>query len=145
MKSNKTNQGHEMSTSLVLSLQRDSQQRNYYVLAEKRKGQLILMEEYAGTDASDNYTVFHSWDEALKDLSKFEGSIAGEKRWWSYCPGWMYFNPAFIHQGLKQVFSKLIVQSLGDVVESDVVKEEKERFSIWAKICNASMELKMIN
>jgi len=145
MKNNKKNECAEMNTSLVLSLQRDLQQRNYYVLAEDKKRQLILMEEISSTTESDTFTVFHSWDEALKELNKFESSIAGEKRWWSYCPGWMYFNPSFIHNGLKKIFSKLLIQSLGEVAESDVISEEKERFNVWAKICNASRELKLQN
>jgi len=81
MKNNKKNECAEMNTSLVLSLQRDLQQRNYYVLAEDKKRQLILMEEVSSTTESDTFTVFHSWDEALKELNKFESSIAGEKRW----------------------------------------------------------------
>jgi len=57
----------------------------------------------------------------------------------------MYFNPSFIHNGLKKIFSKLLIQSLGEVAESDVISEEKERFNVWAKICNASRELKLQN
>lgn len=132
----RTSQKPNMSASLVLSLQRDLHLRNYYLVAEKRRQQLILMEESTAGVDEDNYIVFNSWEEALKDMSKFEGSIASGKRWWSYCPGWMYFNPAFIHQGLKQIFSKLIVQSLDDLEESDVVVEEKERFNIWAQTCS---------
>ncbi len=126
----------ELNDSLVLSLQREQHSRNYYLVSEKRRRQLILMEDSSSKEDADNYTVFKNWEDALKDLNKFEGEIASGKRWWSYCPGWMYFNPAFIHQGLKQIFSKLIVQSLDDIEESDVVVEEKERFNIWAQTCS---------
>ncbi len=125
----------EKNPSLMLSLQRDSLLRNYYLAREGRKQKLIFMEEYSSFDNPDHYTVFQSWEDALRDLSKFEDSIDTGKRWWSYCPGWMYFNPAFIHKGLKQIFSKFIVQSLDGVVDSDVAKEEKERFNVWVQTC----------
>jgi len=108
-----TTTNQDLNDSLVLSLQREQHFRNYYLVSEKRRRQLILMEDSSSDDEVDNYTVFNSWEDALKDLNKFEGAIATGKRWWSYCPGWMYFNPAYIHQGLKQIFVKLIVKSLG--------------------------------
>ncbi len=134
-----------MSTSLVLSLQRELLFRNYYVLPEKRSQALILMEEGSSAGNSDHYTVFHSWEDALKELNKFEGDIAAGKRWWSYCPGWMYFNPAFIHQGLKHLFAKFIVESLYEVAESDFVIEEKERFNVWVESCGPKPALKLLN
>ena len=133
-----------ISQSLVLSLQRDLYQRNYYVLNEKNT-KLILMEEFSSGDNTDGFTVFNSWDEVLRDMNKFESSIAAANRWWSFCPGWMYFNPAFIHQGLKQVFGKLLVQSLDDLLQSDVLSEEKESFNIWARSCEISGETNFLN
>lgn len=141
----RTNTNQDLNDSLVLSLQREQHSRNYYLISEKRRRQLILMEDSSSEDESDNYTVFNSWEEALKDLNKFEGAIAAGKRWWSYCPGWMYFNPAYIHQGLKQIFGKLIVKSLDEIEESDVVMEEKERFTIWAQTCSLKNSLNMIH
>jgi hypothetical protein len=135
----------QLPKSLVLSLQRDLHMRNYYLSTEKNRRQLIFMEEYSACENPEHYTVFNSWEDALKDMNKFESSIAGDKRWWSFCPGWMYFDPAFIHQGLKHIFGKLLVQSLDDVQQSDVVLEEKERFSIWAQSCDVSSEANVLN
>lgn len=131
-----TSDKSKLRTSLVLSLQRDAHLRNYYLFSEKRRRQLILMEETSNTENEDTYTIFHSWEDALKDMNKFETAIAPEKRWWSYCPGWMYFNPEYIHQGLKKIFSNIIARSLNDILDSDVAVEEKERFNLWVETCN---------
>ncbi|MBP6333933.1 MAG: hypothetical protein KA444_00570 [Bacteroidia bacterium] len=134
------NQIPGLRTSLVLTLQRDSQLRNYYLYAKSQDEHLILVEEYTSDSNPDHYTVFNSWDEAFQDLNKFETAITAGKRWWSYCPGWMYFNPSFIHHSLKRILEKFISKSLNEIVESDVVPAEKERFNVWLDFCNLSFE-----
>lgn len=126
----------EIKGSLVLSLERKGDYRFYYRFRDSHGRQLFLMEEFIYYRKPDFYTIFQTWEDIVGDLKQFEKYLGTDKRWWSHCPGWMYFIPTFIHDDLKAYFSNSIIESLECLTERDVIKDERKKFELWVKACN---------